>query len=161
MNLNAEGQLEYEKNLQKSFISIYQIIEETKKHLNNELKNYLQKFSTLNIHINENIELLDNFPSSSKFFILIDIITSSDLKTYTKLLPSLLKLIRTFNSISGSLIFNIYETLRRISHDETILQLTNIFLLVDRELCIIKNQTTSKYINLQGVPKVRQNKECE
>ncbi|CAF0848467.1 unnamed protein product [Rotaria sordida] len=144
MNLNAEGQLEYEKNLQKSFISIYQIIEETKKHLNNELKNYLQKFSTLNIHINENIELLDNFLSSSKFFILIDIITSSDLKTYTKLLPSLLKLIRTFNSISSSLIFNIYEALRRISPDETILQLTNIFLLVDRELCIIKNQTTRR-----------------
>lgn len=42
------------------------------------------------------------------------------------------------------MIRNIYETLRTISNDETIPHLTNIFLSVDHELCVIQNQITAK-----------------
>jgi len=40
------------------------------------------------------------------------------------------------------LIQNIYTTLRTIENDETIPYLTNLFLSVDHELCVIQNQTT-------------------
>jgi hypothetical protein len=42
------------------------------------------------------------------------------------------------------LIQNIYTTLRTIANDETIPHLTNLFLSVDHELCVIQNQTTGK-----------------
>ena len=73
--------------------------------------------------------------------------TSSDLKTHSNL-PPLPKAIRTFNSTPGTLIQNIYTTLRTITNDETIPQLTNIFLSIDHELCVIQNQTRSKSMNL-------------
>ncbi|CAF2059285.1 unnamed protein product [Rotaria magnacalcarata] len=157
MNLNADGQLEYDAFIQPSIPS-YPTSHETKKHKRTYLETFKQqtqesltKFSTSNVHISNdktNIEIkeepLDSFVPSSTFFILIDKITSSDLKTYQNPPPSFPNAIRTFNSTPGALIFNIYETLRRISNDETIPQLTDIFLSVDRELCVIKNQTTIK-----------------
>jgi hypothetical protein len=78
-------------------------------------------------------------------------IVSSDIKTHTTRPPSLPKAIRTFNSTPSSLIQNIYETLRTISDDETIPHLTNIFLSVDHELCVIKNQTTSKSVRFHHI----------
>ncbi len=94
-------------------------------------------------------EPLDNFPPSSTFFVLTDVITFSDTESHTQLLePPFPKAIRTFNSTPGSLIFNIYEALRTISGDETIPRLANIFLSVDHELCVIQNQITGSTTNL-------------
>ncbi len=91
---------------------------------------------------------MDHFPPSSTFFVLTDVMTFSDIKSHTQLLEPFPKAIRTFNSTPGSLIFNIYEALRTISGDETIPRLTNIFLSVDRELCVIQNQITGSSTDL-------------
>ena len=93
---------------------------------------------------------MDHFPSSSTFFVLTDRNIPSNIESDTQLSPSssFSKAIRTFNSTPGSLIFNIYETLRTISGDEMIPHLTNIFLSVDQELCVIQNQITGFSIDL-------------
>lgn len=72
----------------------------------------------------------------------------SDLKTCAKHTISFSEAIRTFNSTPGALILNIYETLRKISSDPTIPEVKNIFLSVDRELCVLQKQTTSKFTYL-------------
>ncbi len=68
--------------------------------------------------------------------------------------PPFPKAIRTFNSTPGSMILNIYETLRTISGDQTIPHLTNIFLSVDHELCVIQNPITSEPVHKFGIDKI-------
>jgi hypothetical protein len=144
MNVNAEGQLEYE-------IFTERTPKETKKHKRTYLETFRQRTQESFSFIQDvKEEPLDHFPPSSTFFILPDINTSSDhLKTPSKLTSPLLpKAIRTFNSTPGALIQNIYTTLRTIANDETIPHLTNLFLSVDHELCVIQNQTTGKSTHL-------------
>jgi len=175
MNLNAEGRLEYEKFIEP-IIPMSRTSDKTKKNKQTYLETFRQsadestlKLTTSDIQTgriyfsiflykicfiqDENNKIqeepLDHFPPSSTFFVLTDVITFSDIKLHKQQSPPPLpKAIRTFNSTPGSLILNIYETLRTMSGDETIPHLTNIFLSVDHELCVLQNQITGKCTDL-------------
>ncbi|CAF0843880.1 unnamed protein product [Adineta steineri] len=158
MNLDADGQLEYEKYIQP-IMPMTRTSVEIKKSKRTYLETFRQqnqgelftKFSTSNnkistiedTPINHEEESSDDyFPPSSTFFVLTDINTPSNLTIPSKIpFPNA---IRTFYSTPSSLIQNIYQTLRTISNDETIPDLTNIFLSVDHELCVIQNHTIIK-----------------
>ena len=53
--------------------------------------------------------------------------------------------LRTFNTTPSSMIRNIYESLRITSNDPTTLQLTDLFISIDHELCVMKNSSIRKY----------------
>lgn len=81
-------------------------------------------------------EPLDSFPIDSTFFIRTDPINLSD--------PSIpfgsaSKSIGTFNQTPSSMIRTIYETLRTVSNQLNLPQLTDLFLSVDHELCVLRH----------------------
>ncbi|UJR37629.1 hypothetical protein I4U23_030326 [Adineta vaga] len=152
MNSDAEGRLEYEKYI-GTVMPTNRTLEETKKHKRTYLETFRQrtqesftKFSTSHIQIDTNNdikeELLEDFPPSSTFFVLSDVNTSFDVEPSLK--SSFPNAICTFNSTPGALIQNIYKSLRTIANDEQIPDLTNVFLSIDHELCVIQNQTSVK-----------------
>ena len=179
INVDAGGKLEYKK-LIEPIMPIGRTPNETKKIKRTYLETFRQsahestiKLATSNIptgieyfvisickdssisddnnKINE--EPLDRFPPSSTFLVLTDVTTLSDTKSRSHLSspPPFPKAIRTFNNTPGSLIFNIYETLRTISGDSTTPHLTNIFLSVDHELCVLQNPISGLSTNLVSV----------
>ena len=103
-------------------------------------------------------EPLDSFPLESTFFVLPDVIrpANNTIPSESTSAP-LSKVIRTLNSTPSALIRNIYETLRVTTGVADAPHLTDLFLSVDHELCVLHNPRTSRH--LEGLQKMMESPE--